>query len=231
DTIRTYLEERTDVLDKLAREYISSMISEEFPLLSAELFEIKRPLLLERKGDTFVVKKDLAANDAGAKQKDRKKYRIDIPLFAYTELFKNNHKATLYNDYLYDWNIRLDVSLPGYVGENLREAYSEALSHYFGVLSKVLADPVSRDIVVNLKPTSEADEQTLKPEVGAIWIPTIESLKVVAEKTTPRDPAMILKAFNNTYLIRTWKVDDEEPFEAFVGHFLIGDPKGKIELE
>ena len=234
--VARYLHGRTKTLKGLVDEYFVASIAHKFPLLSDELFGLKRHLTLIGQGKTWRVVRDdteIEEYDASQERKEKAKIkRIRVPLFAYTPLFDGKHTAKLgsfsrtrTNGYgnTYRTTVTIEAKLPGSIGSNLKNAYRDALSHYFGVLSGMFTNPVAGDIMY-------AEGNLAQPKVGAIWIPTPESLNVsVDEKLTQRrknlDPAMILKVRGNNYLVQTWKVDDEEPLEHYLREFSIGEGK------
>ncbi|MBW3017816.1 hypothetical protein KY325_01515, partial [Candidatus Woesearchaeota archaeon] len=235
--ISKYLNDRADILKKLVDEYFVAAMSKEFPLLSNEIFEMKRYLAIEKKGKTYTIVEDLA----NEKSKRKRLTKIEMPLFAYVPLFKGNHKAELgkivKTEQARDsWSssyttrrrtIKIYATLPGTIGPNLRQAYREALSHYHRTVADILENPSLGEVMTQNNLLSE-------PEVGAIWIPTPESLdlkvteEIIERRPKDIDPAMILKLRGKNYLVKTWKVDDEEPFEHYLREYSIGDLKGKV---
>lgn len=238
--IREYLRQRAVIFKDLVEDYFVTAISKEFPLLSDELFKLKRHITLRKGEGTWkVVRDDTKAEEnidtKTEKENKVKVKRIETSLFAYTPLFEGDHTAKLgkilqiskdrYED-TYRTTIAITAKLPGSIGPNLKNAYRKALSHYFSVLSEMFKNPVAGDIVYSW-------ENLTKPEIGAIWIPTLDSLSVSVTKELIRkrketDPAMILTVMGKSYLVKTWKVDNEKPFERYLREFSTGDLKGKL---
>lgn len=241
--IAAYLQQRAKVMYELVDQYFHAAISKEFPLLSEDIFKLKRYITIETRGrKTRVLRDDTTPDLKKHKgtpyayyQKDRRNVsKAEIPLFAYTELFKGEHKADL-GEFSFtkrsSYNTRkithkVEATLPGAIGQNLRTAYKEALGHYFKVMAKAYSDPVIGELLLQ-KP------EQLEPEMGAIWIPTPESLSVVTTEEVierkPIDPAMILKARGKSYIVTTWEVDNEEPFEKYLREFSVGSLKDKLK--
>src|SRR3989344_190555 len=238
--VSRYLQDRARTLKGLVDEYFVASIAHKFPLLSDELFQLKRHLTLVGQGKNWrVVRDDTDVEEYDEKHEKKEKAkvrRVQVPLFAYTPLFDGKHSAKLgsfsrqrtdsYGD-TYRTTATIEAKLPGSIGPNLKNAYRDALSHYFGVLSEMFTNPVAGDIMY-------AEGNLAQPEVGAIWIPTPESLSVgidekLIQKRKDLDPAMILKVRGNSYLVQTWRVDDEEPFEHYIREYSIGDLKGKLD--
>ena len=235
--IGQYLKDRASILQKVVDDYFVKAMSTEFPLLSNEIFDLKRCLAIERKGKVYTIVEDIY----GEKSKKKRLTKIEMPLFAYVPLFKGEHKAelgkiikTVQHPYSYSGHsytsrrtYKVYATLPGTIGPNLRQAYREALSHYHRTVADILENPSIGEIVMQKNLLAE-------PEIGAIWIPTPESLdlKVTEEIINKRpkdiDPAMILKLKDKNYLVKTWQVDDEEPFEHYLREYSTGDLKGKI---
>ena len=241
--VARYLKDRAVALRDLVEEYFTTSIARKFPLISSELFDLKRYLTLVREGNNLRVISDDTEMTKRKENKtqDIEKKTIVAPLFAYTPLFDGKHTAEIAS-FSKQKNYRkktwtFEAKLPGNVGPNLKNAYREALSHYFEVLSEMFMDPVAGDIMYaesNLGYNKKRIDEFIRPEIGAIWIPTPESLnvKVKEELIKPRknlDPAMILKVRRNSYLVKTWNVDDEEPFENYLREWSTGDLKGKLD--
>lgn len=240
--VARYLQERSRTLKGLVEEYFIASIANKFPLISDELFQLKRNLTLRAEGKTWKVVRDDTEAEQGAQEKEKvgRKIvtrRIEVPLFAYTPLFDGKHTAKLggftkqtgsyWSDSYTRTTVTIEAKLPGSIGPNLKNAYRDALSHYFGVLSEMFTNPVAGDIMY-------AEGNLAQPEVGATWIPTPESLSVsvdqkLIQKRRVLDPAMILRVRGKNYLVQTWKVDDEQPFEHYLREYSIGDLKGKLK--
>ncbi len=238
-TVARYLRDRARTLKRLVDEYFVASIANKFPLLSGELFGLKRHLTLVNQGRAWSVVRDDSEGEEYDKEQERKGKtrveRVQVPLFAYIPLFNGKHTAELgsfsrrrtnsYGDTRMT-TVKIKAKLPGSIGPNLKNAYRDVLSHYFGVLSEMFTNPVAGDIMY-------AKGNLAQPEVGAIWIPTPESLNVkvdkkIIQKRKDLDPAMILRVRGNSYLVQTWRVDDEEPFEHYLREYSVGDLKGKL---
>ncbi len=236
-TVAVYLKERAKTLTKRVNEYFVASIANKFPLISDELFQLKRNLTIVNLGKIpKVIRDDTELEKYDAEQEREKEVkikRIQVPLFAYTPLFNGEHTARLgkFSKIIENsWGeevrrtVTIEAKLPGNTGSDLRSAYRGALSHYFGVLSKMFTNPVAGDIIY-------AEENFAKPEIGAIWIPTPGSLSIcVDDRLIQRknlDPAMVLRVGGNNYLVKTWCVDDEEPFEQHLKKYSVEDLKGR----
>ena len=250
--IEEFLRGRATHLKQLVDEYFVKSMSHEFPLIDDGLFELKRQITLVRKGKEYIAVNDVVGEekDKPEETKENKIVRrvVTVPLFAYTPLFEGEHKTKLgifsrtknrikavidsdgdINNYRYTsrQKISIEAKLSGSIGPNLKEAYRHAMQHYFSTLANMFTDTAAADIMY-----SEGGEFT-RPVIGAIWIPTPESLNVtVTEKLIRKrkdlDPAMIITARGKKYLVQTWRVDDEEPFEHYIREFTTGDLKGKL---
>lgn len=246
EAVTRYLQERSRTLKGLVEEYFIASTANKFPLISEELFQLKRYLSLRAEGKTWKVVRDDTEAEQNAQEKEKvgRKIiirRIEVPLFAYTPLFERKHTTKLggftkQTGYYTKTTVTIEARLPGSIGPNLKNAYRDALSHYFGVLSKMFTNPVAGDIMYaegSMAENRERIKSLYEPEIGAIWIPAPESLNVsvdqkLIQKRKVIDPAMILKVRGKNYLVQTWRVDDEQPFEHYLREFSIGDLKGKV---
>src|SRR4030042_786969 len=186
-TTARYLQDRAKALKGFVEEYFVASIANKFPLLSDELFDLKRNLTLMGRGNSWQVIRDdteIEKYDAKQEQKEKiRKKRIQVPLFAYTPLFDGKHTATLGNfsetQGYRKITVNINAKLPGSIGQNLKNAYRGALSHYFGTLSEMFMNPIAGDIMYAERSTVSNKERVntlAQPEIGAIWIPIPESL-------------------------------------------------------
>ncbi len=243
-TIGEFLKGRAIHLKQLVDEYFVKSMSHEFPLIDESLFNLKRHLTITKKGKIYTVVRDdtgqsreKVEENVGAKTKT-----IIVPLFAYTPLFRENHIAKLgglstsepghdqFNEpIIRKTTLTLEARLPGSIGPNLKDAYRHAMEHYFSTLAEMFTNPVAADIMYN-------EGEFAKPEIGAIWIPTAGSIQIksseklvpLRRETASLDPAMVINAKGRRYLVKTWMVDNEEPFEHYIREFTSGDLKGRI---
>jgi len=233
-SISEFLRKRAKILRGLVEEYFITAISKEFPLISEDLFNLKRYLTISGSGRKWEILSDDIDGEANLNKFKIKKPRIvkkvKVPLFAYTPLFNGEHKAVLgkisSKAGYYRTNIKIQATLPGIIGPTLKKAYAGALSHYFKTLSDISTNPIISDMIY-------PGGKVINSEVGAIWIPTPESLNlsVTQKLIQPRknlDPAMILSVGKRKYLVKTWQVDDEESSEQYLREFSVGDLKGKL---
>jgi hypothetical protein len=221
ETVDKYLKERSEMLKSFVDEYFTASISRIFPLIHPELFRLKRHLTMQAEGKKLRVCRDDTENMPAKGEQ----FSIKVPLFAYTELFDGKHQASLgrytreNNGRKYD--ITIEAKLPGSIGPNVREAHRNALKQYFNIISEMCAHPISGEII-------HSERNYIYPEIGAIWIPTLSSLNLnieerLQEKKGALDPAMILKTRGKSFLVHTWIVDDEEPFERYLKSYSTRD--------
>jgi hypothetical protein len=241
-SVARYLQERSKALSCLVEEYFVASIANKFPLISDELFQLKRYFTLQSDGKTWTLVRDDTEPEKDMpliKNNEIKKKRrnIEVPLFVHTPLFDGKHTAKLGSyskptghsryGYIARKAVNIEAKLPGSVGQNLKEAYRDALSHYFKVLSEMFTDPIAGDVIY-------AEGNIAQPEIRAIWIPSSDSLNIAVDskyiqKRKAADPAMILSVQEKNYLVKTWKVDEEEPFENYLREFSISSLKGKLK--
>ena len=232
-SIHKYLKDRAKVIEGLVEDYFTAATAQEFPLLSDELFQLKRHITVEKGEKGYAVVRDNTEPDRRKRARGEAR-KLEIPLFAYTELLRGDHKVELgkfskreTRDYhTKTTTVKIGAELPGVIGPNLRDAYRGALSHYFGIMSNVFAEPTIGELMLQ--------DQLQAPEIGAIWIPTLESLqlkvseKIKIEEPKVLDPAMIMRVRGQSYLVDTWDVDNEEPYKKHILEFATGNVNGKL---
>ncbi len=236
--LSNFIEQRSKVLNDLINKYFIAAIGEKYPVISDDLFQLKRYLTIEKDGTKAVVINDSVEtkNNSSEKMNNNKKlHKIAVPLFIYTPLLDGNHKVNLgkysttrtnsYGD-RYVTRGSVNATLPGYIGSNLRRIARETLGTYHTILTNAYNNVVLGEFLVQ---NSDLQTRLQSPEIGAIWIPMLESLNIsVKEELVKRldpDPAMILKTLGKNYLVATWRVDDEEPFEIYLDKYTISKNK------
>ena len=242
-----YLTARAKLLTRSIEEYFGAVIGERFPLLSNELFDLKRYVSLEKHSDKkwVIVKDDTEESKSTPKGQTTV---IAIDLFAYSPLFNNGKEdatklklgsftktkrtGSIYSGYnTKRQTVSIEAKLKGDLGLNLRRTAQEALHDYFSILAEAYSKPFVGDVLLGQDVSLQ--EKLKNPEIGAIWIPTVDSLSVKATAKIIRhvvaDPAMVLTVNEHKYLVKTWKMDDEEPLEAYLREFSIGSLKGKVK--
>ncbi len=229
ERIGKYLRDRAKVLKQLAGEYMDHVVSTHLPLIDPALFKMQRYITIATQDRKQRVVRDALEPDA--KKGDQKK--IVVPLFAYTTLFEGEPVATL-GSYTkerrgsfgerYRSTTKITAKL-GDVPQNMVRAYQQGVAEYFQALSEVYAKPVIGQVLLQ--------EGVPSPKAGAIWIPSLDSLKLEVSESLiapapSRDPALVLTAGGKHYLIATWDAINEEPFEHYIREYTTGSIKDKM---
>ena len=242
-SLERYLSMRAQAINELADNYFVCSMSKEFPVVSEKVFNMKRYLTVEISGSVSKVIRDETTQDiddsanlkiskrsrgsesANTPEDGKKIVSSEVPLFAYTnlrdfgkEVSVGKIKCKLGRSYYYDSNSgrdrarnvlrdrRLEAKLPGSLGQSARAAHREALSRYHRIVSDALLQPTIGDALLQ--------KDFKSPEVGALWIPTLESMGLSASREVYQrkscDPAMILKFRGKTYFVKSWKTDEYE---------------------
>ncbi|MCK9462643.1 MAG: hypothetical protein M0R80_23740 [Proteobacteria bacterium] len=221
NALKDFLEQRSQILDKLLDQWFTATVSRVFPLIDENMFKLQRHLLFQKVGKAFVLVKDETdAKDAVIEPKKKCEPKVgkvlQTTLFVYTPLFTGSHKVKLgsFKHKTDDWNystVQVTAKLPGEIGGNLQKTYRDAVSKIYRLFAEFYSSPIVGDLL----------PLTMPFEVGAIWIPNHDSLsvKTTITKKVPIDPAMVLKFRGKTFLIKMWKVDQEEPIEYFLREF------------
>jgi len=219
-TVARYLQERAKKLKELVDNYFVGLIANKFPLVSDELFQLKRYFVLTSENKNYKITRDNTdAEECDAKREKEagaKIKRVESSLFVYVPLFgeqKSIRLSSFTKRTETSWGdprkktINIEASVPDSNELNFKSAYRNALNHYFNVLSKMYEDAVTGDVM-------SINREVVQPEVGIIWIPTIQSLNMgYDERLLPRKKdvgaAVILKANGKNYLVQTCKIESE----------------------
>lgn len=213
DKINVFLNRRATAISELLNKYIQAYIGKEYPLIDESLFKFKRYLYMNK--ESKVVKDITTEIDKGSAKAEKIK-KVEVPLFIYCPLNQESVEIGKYQRRT-GWShyrTTISASLPKPPREIMAKA-NTALANYYRVMSKLYGDDRINDLLT----------QAFSPQVGAIWIPTIDNLTVKTEIKNVRpknaDPALVLVSNDQRYLVGTWNIKEEYPFEHFLKEFTI----------
>lgn len=236
--IAKFLRSRNKTVKELCDQLLMARLSSLYGAISPDLFQLKRHISVVN----GKVQKD-ACKKTSSKKKD-KELRFQIPLFVYTELgiktievgntttsktvTRTVRVPTRYEyDYSRHETVRtqertkhtLTVKVPK-LPDDVNVDRIKARGAYYRIIGDFLMDDTLAEIF--------ADTKFGEPEFGVTWIPTADSFNYKAtkevQKQVPKhiDPALYMTVDQRDYLIRTWDIKDEEPFDHFLREFTEG---------
>jgi hypothetical protein len=192
--------EQRKSLDGLLDSYFLSSFAQHYPFLCASIFGLKRYLSLAKDGKSVV---------SDTTKFSDKSYTFECPLFVSVKINGNTKRVVKLHEGKYDYNtVKIEATLPG-LPSNVIMSMKKANAVYHGIMAEVYGNEVLCDLV----------DSPPVPEFHAIWIPTAESLNVTIETPPKRDPALVLAVGNRSYLVTTWEIDQEKPFEHYLREF------------
>lgn len=240
--VHSFMRERAKLITQLADDALVARLSTEYTEIDPTLFELKRYLVIELDSDgkNARVIQDQTKEPINEEIPKSKKDVVDLklpkrrivktPLFVQVPLFRHEDIVNIGKYHTpgqsrYGYKTRIEVSIstkfPGSIGPNLTECYRKAMAAYHLAMSDLLKDPTIGESI-DLAHYEH-------PELFAVWIPTLDtiSVKTTIKEVKPRvkDPAMFMKVNEHYFLLATWEVDDEEPFEHFLREYSVGKLK------
>ena len=227
--VTRYLQERSRFVQEAAHQYVRAIMSEHFPRMSNALFTLQRRLYLEQQQGSYTVVKDLALLEGKLDADNAQEFvQLNAQLFPYIPLFQGDTQEEVVLGFvektkgrrtaLYDDTLRqktwITARFPGLQDKVVKDVAQKAKSTYFSILAEALEHPIIGEVLLSVE---------IAPQFGAVWIPTLDSLNVhtteqVIERRV-RDPALLLRTQDDHYLVTTWNVGNEEPFEHYLSEF------------
>lgn len=234
--LKQFFTKRAEVVDHLIDQYFIAHFCKEFPLIDDALFQMKRHFLLRAgtiisdttKSVELFEEPKLNSKGKPVKPKKIRATKIEVPLFAYVTLPATEQTVVLSNfkkTVRRGWRrtttkVNMSTKLPGEFGVELQNIYAESVAKVYQILANCYAELGKIQI-----------QGAVNFEIGAIWIPTINSINVKSEVKVERlnlDPAMVLKVRDKSFLITMWEVEEEKPIEHYIREFTTGSLKGKV---
>ncbi|MEE9525035.1 MAG: hypothetical protein V3V78_00325 [Candidatus Woesearchaeota archaeon] len=177
------------------KEYLSCLMREKYPMLDRSILDLERTVKVKYKGG--------------------EQEEITIPTFAY---------ADIYSEY-WEWcgpqnMVVISAKLP-IMPTDIRKKARGARADLFRVYTEALETPIVGDYLL----TREMDDAIfwVTEDIHILWKPKMEDFEVSLRgivKPDP-DPALILDFDQKMYLIDTWDIEGEEPFEHYLREFKI----------
>lgn len=233
--LKQFFTKRAEVVDHLVDQYFVAHFCKEFPLIDDALFKMRRYFLLRAgtiisdttKPVELFEEPKLNSKGKPSKPKKIRATKIEVPLFAYVPLPATDQTITLANyskTVRRSWRrtttkVNMSTKLPGEFGVELQNIYAESVAKVYQILADCYAELGKIQI-----------QGAINFEIGAIWIPTINSINVKSEVKVERlvlDPAMVLKVRDKAFLITLWEVEEEKPIEHYIREFTTGSLKGR----
>ena len=221
DSLAQFIKARTKAISKLLGDYIVAQLTVDFGLVDPSLFTMKRCLIFE---DGMVIKD---RTEHTLKRRGDDQERVEIPLFARAslgskpinllKLVKENTEGHRTTTKKYDFSVDVPTPPP-----SVKVEIRKAIGKYYQVVSEIF----SNEYLCDLK---AVDIAMTPPKFDVAWIPTADSMNLTIEEEiidrTPvyRDPALLMNVAGKTFLVDTWGIPEEEPFENFLREFTTGE--------
>lgn len=219
---------RAKALQNAIEDFVESELGKIYPRLDTEAIKkFKRHIAIEKATDgTFnaILDKTVAVSKEEF-QVVGEKFKITIPLFAWAKfgttgvpvanLVNSTKRHVTYNGET-DTNVAVTAKLAGSFGTDLRLKYREGLSNYYKAITELYQHEAADTLV---------GESVPAPEFWALWIPRISDLDIkVTSSLVPKDydPALVMHVRDRSYLIATWKIEEEEPMDYYIREFTTG---------
>lgn len=188
-------------LDYLAKEYIVREFSTKYDAISDELFELKRIVLMEH-----------------PENRTADPIKVEMPLFFEQNLEYHrpiSFEKTVSEDRYSKVEVELEIPIPPITRE-AKEKAKQAQMDFLNSYSKALAEPILGEWLLR-KGTSSI---SMNFNQSICWIPRSEDIKskvIVIEK----DPMIIARVYDHTFLVAKWMVEGELPFEHYLAEYKV----------
>lgn len=246
--MQVYIRERAETLKSLHENYFISALSQRYPLVQEDLFELKRYIILKKdeKHSNSKETKFNALYDSIDEEESKKNLKEHIK---YIEKMDHNNRDEERNKFSFI-RVPLFVSLDAIELENKKDVHTKTLaceSLYH------LSDWGKNDMRVSATLKSKIDDnlrlkglEAIRTYLGAVnylfdkpnlkdltsfsdfdfklkvvWIPSLDFLDIAEEVPQNKDPAMILIARGKNYLVTTWDIEGELPVKKFLREFSV----------
>lgn len=146
-------------------------------------------------------------------------FQIMMPLFAHADFIYNSSekkwdfKSSIKTD-SYNYDFTISSNIPP-TTEEIRAKVNQAEANYLKVISKALETPTIRDIVHR-----NLEERLKELQFRTYWIPKPSDLDIDV-KVIDRDPLLVANLYDKTFLVGTWDVEGEEPYEHYLKEFCV----------
>ena len=238
DFLKSFFQKRSQLLRTLAEAYVSLKVIEKYPKLDDKLFDLNRVFYINvasskiiadsatTPADKFVDSLNLSTKQkARGRSSNGKNTRISCKLFCVVNInsvnqvvlasYTRNNPRSYYSR----TTTRIKTKVPTVPPNIVSKGYS-AVSSYYSNISQA-----KNDFELDLK---ELLKNITTPDLEVAWIPGLESLDISTEKmhiVTNKDPALLMRTNTGRYLIATWNIDNEVPFDKYIREFSEGDLK------
>jgi hypothetical protein len=217
--IAQFLKSRAKTLQDLCQQLLIAKITALYGLVDPSLFNLKRH---------FIVKNNKVFKDQRRKSSGRKdagEIRFEFPLFIYSNIdeatVQLDKQTTTHGD---EWDrIRrhheLSVDVPE-IPDEIKKEIPKATGAYYRILGDILMDADLSEL--NLQ------EGFYEPSFGVTWIPKASSFnytatdEIIEKEPVLYDPALLMSINNDSFLVRTWDIKEEEPYDHFLREFTEG---------
>lgn len=239
EEIKKYVYGRSKALSDLVKQYVIISLGVEFPEIDEKLFKLKRNLLLKTKGKENNIIEDYVIEDTKQEHVGKKNRHTDksilleAPLFVYTSLEKITEEIPLveykkrysagYYGHMKTKKVSITAKFPGNIDAEVKKIMRDILAEYHKIIQQIYTHPVLGEVLMQ---DSELKNKINNPELAIVWIPKAEYLNVTVsehiEAPKDNDPALVLNVMDKKYLIKTWNIKEEEPFEKYLHMYTTG---------
>jgi hypothetical protein len=224
--IKAFLISRSKTLSGLIRELLVAKMTALYGLVDPALLNFKRHIVIE---NNTIVK------DARRKAKNEKgQASFEIPLFVVADIAaKKIQLAKVSQNRTLDYERRtithkLSVDVPA-VPDEIKIDIPQATGAYYRVIGDLLMDTQVAELRITGLENSfhvPAFEVTWIPKASSFNIKTTE--EIIQKEPELYDPALLMKVGDDRFLIRTWDIKEEEPYDHFLREYTKGAyPKKK----
>jgi len=184
----------------LVRDFFESSFAKKYQAISRDIVDLTRKVKLEYSGQ---------------------KGEIEIPLFSFANF--DGEPWTYKPDLImgkdrYRNDLTLESKIPP-ITKEVREKAKEAMAFFAETYARALRTPVLGDVLTRYRKEilSVLKEDPLEL-LKVFWIPDTSKLEVKVRKIDT-DPVLMAALYKNLYVVTTWNVEGEIPYQHYLIEF------------
>lgn len=237
--IGDFLKKRAIAQDQIAREFFRAKMMQFLPALDESIFDLSRHITVQTIGNKTSVFADSVRGAHLPKAKNNQPKSstkvIETELFIYAGIKDagksveiGKYKTVTTNNWgdQYRRTVTITAKVPNLDNPEFDALQRHAASALYLTMSELLRHE-------QMGPYFAAHAEKIKPEFGIAWIPATGALSVKSDTKVfpaPRrdDPALLMEVFGHNYVVATWDIKEEEPYEQYIREFSEGNLSGVI---
>jgi hypothetical protein len=210
---------RYNLATDIVRKYVACFISKEFPVLSEDLFKLRRTLKLRFASDTCIVDSELSQLPEKLLTTEEG-YQVrycNIPLLSRISIAKYSNQEVASIGQC-DWPgrkgvvARLEARIPLAIPYNITQLSYRGCALAHTVVAELYKIPEAVTVL--------REDIKVQPELSAYWIPELSHIYTkTAVLPPPSDPVLVMNLAGFNFLIGTWSEPEKNKLNTLIAEF------------